>query len=291
MVKNKLIKNAKKIDQFLISFLKKQKKSLLIQPMKYGVISGGKKIRSTIVLDTGKMFNISEKKLLNICAAIECIHSYSLIHDDLPCMDDDKTRRGKPSTHIKFGEANAVLAGNSLLTLGFEMISGNDFIVNSKIKNLLIKELAFCAGHSGIAGGQELDLRYEKKSISLNKVIEMQRKKTGKLFNFCCYAPTLLANKKKSELKLMSKFGEDIGLLFQITDDLLDRKGKKKKIGKSTGKDKKKGKSTLISLLGVNNTIKFAKELRIKILRKLKKHGKKANELEKTINFVFERNF
>ena len=171
------------------------------------------------------------------------------------------------------------------------MISDNNFIVNSKIKNLLIKELAFCAGHSGIAGGQELDLRYEKKSISLNKVIEMQRKKTGKLFNFCCYAPTLLANKKKSELKLMSKFGEDIGLLFQITDDLLDRNGKKKKIGKSTGKDKKKGKSTLISLLGVNNTIKFAKELRIKILRKLKKHGKKANELEKTINFVFERNF
>ena len=200
-------------------------------------------------------------------------------------------RRGKPSTHIKFGEANAVLAGNSLLTLGFEMISDNNFIVNSKIKNLLIKELAFCAGHSGIAGGQELDLRYEKKNISLNKVIEMQRKKTGKLFNFCCYAPTLLAKKKKSELKLMSKFGEDIGLLFQITDDLLDRKGKKKKIGKSTGKDKKKGKSTLISLLGVNNTIKFAKELRIKILRKLKKHGKKANELKKIINFVFERNF
>jgi len=129
------------------------------------------------------------------------------------------------------------------------------------------------------------------KADARNKVIEMQRKKTGKLFNFCCYAPTLLANKNKSELKLMSKFGEDIGLLFQITDDLLDRKGKKKKIGKSTGKDKKKGKSTLISLLGVNNTIKFAKELRIKILRKLKKHGKKANELEKTINFVFERNF
>ena len=283
--------NAKQINLFLKRYLNKQNQTNLLAPMRYGVLFGGKKIRSSIIFGVGKIYGISKSKLKHICGAVECIHSYSLIHDDLPCMDDDKTRRGKPSTHIKFGEANAVLAGNSLLTLGFEMISDNDFIVNSKIKNLLIKELAFCAGHSGIAGGQELDLRYEKKSISLNKVIEMQRKKTGKLFNFCCYAPTLLANKNKSELKLMSKFGEDIGLLFQITDDLLDRKGKKKKIGKSTGKDKKKGKSTLISLLGVNNTIKFAKELRIKILRKLKKHGKKANELVKTINFVFERNF
>ena len=283
--------NAKQINLFLKRYLNKQNQTNLLAPMRYGVLFGGKKIRSSIIFGVGKLYGISKSKLKHICGAVECIHSYSLIHDDLPCMDDDKTRRGKPSTHIKFGEANAVLAGNSLLTLGFEMISDNDFIVNSKIKNLLIKELAFCAGHSGIAGGQELDLRYEKKSISLNKVIEMQRKKTGKLFNFCCYAPTLLANKNKSELKLMSKFGEDIGLLFQITDDLLDRKGKKKKIGKSTGKDKKKGKSTLISLLGVNNTIKFAKELRIKILRKLKKHGKKANELVKTINFVFERNF
>ena len=283
--------NAKQINLFLKRYLNKQNQTNLLAPMRYGVLFGGKKIRSSIIFGVGKIYGISKSKLKHICGAVECIHSYSLIHDDLPCMDDDKTRRGKPSTHIKFGEANAVLAGNSLLTLGFEMISDNDFIVNSKIKNLLIKELAFCAGHSGIAGGQELDLRYEKKSISLNKVIEMQRKKTGKLFNFCCYAPTLLANKNKSELKLMSKFGEDIGLLFQITDDLLDRKGKKKKIGKSTGKDKKKGKSTLISLLGVNNTIKFAKELRIKILRILKKHGKKANELVKTINFVFERNF
>ena len=134
MVKNKLIKNAKKIDQFLISFLKKQKKSLLIQPMKYGVISGGKKIRSTIVLDTGKMFNISEKKLLNICAAIECIHSYSLIHDDLPCMDNDKVRRGKPSTHIKFGEASAVLAGSSLLTLAFEIITDKNYSLTRRKK-------------------------------------------------------------------------------------------------------------------------------------------------------------
>tara|TARA_B100000575_G_C23090682_1_gene628764 strand:+ start:221 stop:628 length:408 start_codon:yes stop_codon:yes gene_type:complete len=123
MIKNKLKKNAKKIDKFLINFLKKQKKSLLVSPMKYGVISGGKKIRSTIIFDTGKIFNVSEQKLLNICSAVECIHSYSLIHDDLPCMDNDEVRRGKPTTHKKFGEATAILAGNSLLTLAFEIIS------------------------------------------------------------------------------------------------------------------------------------------------------------------------
>ena len=127
MVVKKLKKNAYKIDKFLLNFLKKQNKTLLVKPMKYGLISGGKKIRSTIIFDAGKLFRIKEKKLLDICAAVECIHSYSLIHDDLPCMDNDSMRRGKPSTHKKFGEATAVLAGNSLLTLAFEII------VNKKI--------------------------------------------------------------------------------------------------------------------------------------------------------------
>ena len=123
MIQKKLNSNAKKIDEFLINYLKKQEKSLLINPMKYGVISGGKKIRSTIIFDVGKIFKISEKKLVNICAAVECIHSYSLIHDDLPCMDNDLLRRGKPSTHIKFGEASALLAGSALLTLAFEIVA------------------------------------------------------------------------------------------------------------------------------------------------------------------------
>ena len=125
MIKYKLNNNAKKIDKFLLNFLKKQKKSLLVNPMKYSMISGGKKIRSTIIFDAGKLFKVKEKKLMDICAAVECIHSYSLIHDDLPCMDNDSMRRGKPSTHKKFGEATAVLAGNSLLTLAFEIISDN----------------------------------------------------------------------------------------------------------------------------------------------------------------------
>ena len=236
MVKKKLLVNAKKIDQFLIKFLKRQKQSLLVRPMKYGVISGGKKIRSTIIFDTGKIYNIGEKKLLNICAAVECIHSYSLIHDDLPCMDDDKIRRGKPATHIKFGEASAVLAGSSLLTLAFEIIADKKYFLNSKIKNEIICSLASCSGHTGIAGGQELDLKFENKKKKINQIIDMQKKKTGKLFNFCLYAVGVIANKNQKEKKFLSVLGEDIGLLFQLADDFLDKKGSLHLTGKPVKK-------------------------------------------------------
>ncbi len=163
MIKKKLIKNALKVDKFLISFLSNQSRSLLVKPMKYGIISGGKKIRSTIIFDTGKLFKIKEKKLIDICAAVECIHSYSLIHDDLPCMDNDSIRRGKLSTHKKFGEATAVLAGNSLLTLAFEIISDKKNPLSPEQKNEIIKLLSNCSGHTGVAGGQELDLKFENK--------------------------------------------------------------------------------------------------------------------------------
>ena len=137
--------------------------------MKYGVLSGGKKVRSSIILNTGKLFDLSEKKLINICGAVESIHSYSLIHDDLPCMDDDNIRRGKSSTHIKFGEATAILAGNSLLTLAFEMIADNNYSILKKYKVELIKSLSSFSGHTGIAGGQELDLSFENKKTHTNK--------------------------------------------------------------------------------------------------------------------------
>ena len=291
MIKIKLKKNAKKVDSFLLNYLKSQNKSLLIKPMKYGVISGGKKIRSSIIFDTGKIYNLSEKKLINICAAVECIHSYSLIHDDLPCMDNDSIRRGKPSTHIKFGEASAVLAGSSLLTLAFEIITSKKFNLDSKIKNEIARYLASCSGHTGIAGGQELDLRYENKKKSINQIIEMQKKKTGKLFNFCLYSVGVVANKAKSEKLFLSKLGEEIGLLFQLADDLLDKKGSLSLVGKPVKKDNKKGKSTLLKLMGEKKAYLYANNLKRKILRKLKKHGKKANELVKTIEFILERKF
>jgi len=259
--------------------------------MKYGVISGGKKIRSTIILDTAKIFNIEEKKLINICAAVECIHSYSLIHDDLPCMDNDFLRRGKPATHIKFGEASAVLAGNSLLALAFELIADKKFIIKSNQKNEIIKSLANCSGHTGIAGGQELDLKFENKKKKINQIIDMQRKKTGKLFNFCLFAVGVVANKNEKEKLFLGNVGEDIGLLFQFTDDFLDIKGSKKLVGKSIKKDNKKGKSTLLNIMGYKKAHKYANNLRKKILLKLKKHGKKANDLINTIDFILERNF
>ena len=291
MIKKRLINNAKKIDKFLINYLKKQDNSLLIKPMKYGVISGGKKIRSTLIFDAGKIYNLSEKKLINICASVECIHSYSLIHDDLPCMDDDKMRRGKPSTHLKFGEASAVLAGNSLLTLAFEIIANQKYSITPKMKNEIIKSLAFCSGHTGIAGGQELDLKFENKKKNFQQIIDMQKKKTGKLFSFCLYAVGVVAKRNKKEKNFLKKLGEEIGLLFQIADDFLDVKGSKKKIGKPTKNDQKKGKSTLINLIGYKKTYNYAINLKKKILLKLKKHGKKGRDLSNTIEFILGRNF
>tara|TARA_A100001015_G_scaffold25349_1_gene28511 strand:+ start:2845 stop:3717 length:873 start_codon:yes stop_codon:yes gene_type:complete len=290
-MKIKLNNNAKKIDKFLINFLKKQKKSLLVTPMKYGVISGGKKIRSTIIFDTGRLFNIKKKKLLSICAAVECIHSYSLIHDDLPCMDNDSIRRGKPATHKKFGEATAVLAGNSLLTLAFEIISQENNYLTLKQKNEIISLLANFSGHTGIAGGQELDLKFENKDKKINQIIDMQRKKTGKLFNFCLRSIGIVANKSKKEKIFLGKLGEEIGLLFQLADDFLDIKGSKKIVGKSIKKDKKKGKSTLINLMGYKKSVMYADKLSKKILIKLKKHGRNAKDLIDTIEFIQKRTF
>jgi len=291
MLMNKLKLNAKKIDLFLKQYLKSQKKSLLKIPMNYGVLSGGKKIRSSVILATGKLYNLKLNKLLNICGAVECIHSYSLIHDDLPCMDNDKLRRGKPTAHIKYGESTAVLAGNSLLTLAFEMISNKKFNIKDKDKVLLIKKLAECSGHTGIAGGQELDLKYEKKRKTFYEIINMQRKKTGKLFSFCCFAAGQIARKGKKENNKLIKLGEDIGLLFQLADDFLDIKGKSKLTGKTVNKDKKKGKSTIINLVGYDYAYYYAMNLKKKILRNLMKHGKKANDLKDIINFILERKY
>ena len=291
MIKDKLLFNAKKTDNFLKKYFNKQNQTPLLKVMKYGTLSGGKKIRSSIIINTGKLFNINSKNLLNICGAVECIHSYSLIHDDLPCMDNDKIRRGKPSAHIAFGESTAVLAGNSLLTLAFEMISEKYYLINNNSKTELIKELALCSGHTGIAGGQELDLSFENKNKNINQIIEMQKKKTGKLFNFCCFAAGVIGKRSNKEKLFLRSLGEDIGLLFQLADDFLDVKGTSKLIGKPIKKDKKKGKSTLIGLMGYDKSYNYANNLKKNILRKLKKHGKKAEELITTIEFILGRNF
>ena len=240
-MQKKLDKIARNTNLFLINFIKKQKKTELIPAMKYGLFSGGKKIRSKILLDIGSLLKVDYKTLIIIGAAVECIHAYSLIHDDLPCMDNDKLRRGKPSTHIKFGESTAVLAGNSLLTMAFEILTSNSLNINDQIKVDLIKKLSECSGHLGIAGGQYLDLSYEKKKISKNKIINMEIKKTGKLFSFCCAVPAIIKKKRFKEIEFFENVGANVGLLFQIADDLIDFKGSSKLAGKITGKDKNKG--------------------------------------------------
>jgi farnesyl diphosphate synthase len=257
--------------------------------MKYGLFPGGKKIRSKILIDIGSLMSIDYKILIAIGAAVECIHAYSLIHDDLPCMDNDKMRRGKPSTHIKFGESTAVLAGNSLLIMAFEILVSPTLKLNERIKINLIKKLSECSGHLGIAGGQYLDLNYEKKKISKNKIIEMEIKKTGKLFSFCCAAPAIIRKKKSKEIKFFENIGSDIGLLFQIADDLIDFKGNSKIVGKKTGKDQKKGKATLISLLGHKNAIKYCNKIIFDTNKNLTKYGSNSKNIKETLDYILYR--
>jgi farnesyl diphosphate synthase len=288
-MKTKLNKIANDTNIFLKTFLNRQNNSKLLPAMKYGLFPGGKKIRSKILIDIGSLLAIDYKTLIAIGAAVECIHAYSLIHDDLPCMDNDKIRRGKPSAHIKFGESTAVLAGNSLLTMAFEILSSPTLKISERIKINLIKKLSECSGHLGIAGGQYLDLSYEKKKISKNKIIEMEIKKTGKLFSFCCAAPAIIKKKNAKEIKFFENIGSEIGLLFQIADDLIDFKGSSKIAGKKTGKDKKKGKATLISLLGHNNAVKYCDKIILDINKKLKKYGSKTKNIKETLDYILYR--
>ena len=289
-MKNKLIKIATDTNLFLKKFIKNQKKTELISAMKYGLFPGGKKIRSKILLDIGDIFKIEYKTLIAVGAAVECIHAYSLIHDDLPCMDNDDLRRGKLSTHLKFGESTAVLAGNSLLTMAFEILTNSNLKIDEKIKVNLVRKLSECSGHLGIAGGQYLDLSFEKKKIPKNKVIDMEIRKTGKLFSFCCMVPAIIKKKNLKEIIFFENIGANIGLLFQIADDMIDFKETSKTAGKKTGKDKKKGKATLISLLGYKNAIKYSDKIKSKIIQNLKKYGARSNNINETLNYILNRN-
>jgi len=270
-------------------FLKKNKYSYLIKPMRYGVFSGGKRLRSAIIVNTGKIFNIDYKKLIIIGAAVECVHSYSLIHDDLPAMDNDDLRRGMLATHKKFNEFTAILAGNSLLTLAFEILSSKKLKFSAKIKNELITTLAIYSGFSGLAGGQYFDLTFENKKISKKKIIDIQNNKTGKLFAFCCECVGIIKKHNFKKRKILKKIGLDIGLLFQTTDDLIDFKGNSKIAGKPTKRDKKKGKPTLVNLLGYKKTLNFANNLKNKINKKIKNYGIKSQDLLKSVEFILER--
>ena len=272
-------------------FLKKNEYSHLIKPMQYGVFSGGKRFRSSIVVNTGKIFNLDYKKLITIGSAVECVHSYSLIHDDLPAMDNDDLRRGKLATHKKFNEYTAILAGNSLLTLAFEILSSENLKISSKNKNELVSALAIYSGFSGLAGGQYFDLTYENKKITKKKIIDIQYNKTGKLFAFCCESTAIIKGQSMNKRKMLRKIGLDIGLLFQVADDLIDFKGDSKIVGKPTKRDEKKGKPTLVNLIGYKKTLDFAINLKNKINKKVKIYGIRSQDLIQSVDFILDRKF
>ena len=220
-MQKKLNKIVNRTNNYLYKYFSKQKKTELTKPMLYGLLPGGKKVRSKILFDIGSIFEIDKKNILQVAAAVECIHAYSLIHDDLPCMDNDNLRRGKLTTHKKFSESTAILAGNSLLTIAFQILSEKRLNLDDHKKIELINLLSESSGHTGIAGGQFLDLSYEKIKKNKKQIINMQIKKTGKLFSFCCVAPIIMSGKTKY-LNKFTKIGNEIGLLFQIADDLID---------------------------------------------------------------------
>ena len=242
--------NKRKFDIKFKKLLKnKLDKSSLSNAIFYGSMNGGKRIRPFLVMESAKIAKISSNDAFIIASCIECIHSYSLIHDDLPSMDDDDYRRGKLSTHKKFNEATAILAGDALHDLAFELISGN-FNKNVISRLNLINYLSLCIGHKGLALGQALDLEYENKKLSKNKILDMYSRKTGKLFEFSFSAPFILKDKSKIDIQFAKDYGMLFGLIFQIIDDLIDEIGTFKKIGKTPGKDVEQGKSTLLKLIG-----------------------------------------
>jgi len=243
--------NKKNFDiKFKILLKNSLDKSSLSKAIYYGSINGGKRLRPFLVMVSSKIAKISLDDAFIIASSIECIHSYSLIHDDLPAMDNDDYRRGKLSTHKKFDEATAILAGDALHDLAFEFISGNLKNINHKSKLKLINYLSLCIGHRGLALGQALDLEFENKKLSKNKILDMYSRKTGKLFEFSFAAPFILKNKSKKDIKFAKEYGMLFGLIFQIIDDVIDEIGTFKKIGKTPGKDAKQGKSTLLELIG-----------------------------------------
>ena len=253
--------NKKKFDlKFKKLLYNKLDSSILSKAMYYGSINGGKRIRPYLVMASAKIAKISSNDAFVIASSIECIHSYSLIHDDLPSMDDDDYRRGKLSTHKKFNEATAILAGDALHDLAFELISGNlndkNFI--SKIK--LINYLSLCIGHKGLAHGQALDLEFENKKLSKNKILDMYSRKTGKLFEYSFSAPFILKDKSKTDIQFAKEYGMLFGLIFQVIDDLIDEIGTFKKIGKTPGKDVRQGKSTLLGLIGERQVINLCED-------------------------------
>ncbi|AJD43247.1 polyprenyl synthetase family protein [Rhizobium sp. SEMIA 4085] len=219
--------------------------------MHYAVLNGGKRLRPFLVVESALLLGGDKEAALRVGAALECIHCYSLVHDDLPAMDDDKLRRGKPTLHIAFDEATAILAGDSLLTYAFDIIAADETGLPEQSKVALVLALARSAGLGGMAGGQALDLAAEKNTPDERGIVTLQAMKTGALIRFACEAGAMIAGASSDDRKRLRAFGEKIGLAFQLADDLLDVTSDAATMGKATGKDVGRGKGTLVSLRGI----------------------------------------
>ncbi|MCY6383520.1 polyprenyl synthetase family protein [Hoeflea prorocentri] len=261
----------------------------LLAAMRYGVLNGGKRMRPFLVMETAALLGADRSAAARVGAAIECLHCYSLIHDDLPAMDDDDMRRGQPTVHVAFDEATAILAGDTLLTLAFEIIASPQTQADGERRIELIYELTKASGIGGMAGGQALDLAAETTPPDEAGIIRLQAMKTGALIRYSCEAGAILAGAAASDRERLRRFGEAIGLAFQLADDLLDVTGNADAVGKATGKDAAHGKATLVGLHGEQWAQKQLSGLVQEATQLLEPFGQSAQYLKLAARFIAER--
>lgn len=261
----------------------------LIAAMRHGVLNGGKRLRPFLLIESAALFGRHGEAVLRVAAALECIHCYSLVHDDLPAMDDDDLRRGQPTVHRAFDEAAAILAGDSLLTYAFDIVASDETELDASIRVRLVAALARAAGLGGMAGGQALDLMAETAKPGEAGIITLQAMKTGALIRFACEAGAILADTPREDRERMAEFGSAIGLAFQLADDLLDVTADAAAMGKATGKDAAAGKATLVSLHGLDWTRKQLAGLVAQAESLLAPFGEDADILKQAARFIAER--
>jgi farnesyl diphosphate synthase len=261
----------------------------LYQAMRHAAIGGGKRLRPLLVVAAGTLFHVDRERALRVGLAVECIHVYSLIHDDLPCMDDDDLRRGKPTVHKAFDEATAVLAGDSLHALAFEVLADPATHEDPFVRAELIAELGRASGPAGMAGGQMMDLVAESTRLDIGAVTRLQQLKTGALIGFCLEAGGIMGRVPAEGRTPLRGYARDVGLAFQIADDLLDAEGEEAKTGKRVGKDGAKGKETFVSLLGIERARQQAQLLAGQAVAHLSTFGAEADLLRAVARFAVER--
>jgi farnesyl diphosphate synthase len=259
------------------------------EAMRYAIFAGGKRLRPFLLMQSAGLFGVPVERALRAAAAIECVHTYSLVHDDLPCMDDDDLRRGRPTTHKAFDEATAVLAGDALLTAAFEILADAETHPSGDVRARLVLELARASGSKGMIGGQMIDIEAPNHAFGEDDVILLQRLKTGALFEFCCVAGPILAEAGAEHENRLREYARDFGLVFQITDDLLDVLSTAEKTGKAVGKDAEQGKATLVSLLGIEQARARAEQLATHAAQEVASYGASANLLQLLPHYLLNR--